>query len=850
MYKVNFAHKENLSKEYPLYVPGDDRYGLTTGKATLEEGKTGEMELSVPYSNSNRREVVCLTDDIILYRDNVEIFRGRVVTTQQDFYLTGRLTIEGDMAYLYDTLYPPFTYKGTPKALLQQIIANHNKYVPAWKQFTLGTVTVKDNNNYIARENSSYEKTLDVLTSRFIDDDIGGFFRTRYSGGKRYLDYLANYDTKASQTIKFGSNIIDLAEEIEYGELITAILPLGKMPERKNAKSTDPEQTDADRINVSSVNGGDIYIRNKELIDRYGFIAETVTWDDIEKPANLKTKGDAYLKEHGVSIQRFTINCFDLAHLYPDEYKHFNLGDTAHLESAPHGVDQQIELTKINLNLLAPEQDTFEFDDEKLNKSKGFSNGGSFVSSTMGVNNAVTTQINNAVKQVNNTVSTTVANNFADIIGSEGVADIIANGISDDVIKLIEGKLVDYDPLSSGEVEDLVDGKLAAARTEITEEIGIAIDTLHTQIQEELVEFEEKILEETREIVAEEINDLREDLSEEVDTKVLKAQEAYVGTLEATYIKTDYSNIGVANIGEFFAKSGILEDIVTENGTITGELVGVTIKGDLIEGNTIKADKLVIKGSDGLYYKLNTDGETIESEQTDENSLDGSHIRAKTITASKIAVSDLVAFNATIAGLQMENGAIHTFGKDNVDNPMPGIYFDSKGQFNTGDDTNYIVSWYDTENEKWRVRISADEVVVGKKNLLQAVTGAEERVAEATELIDDMQERMDSGEFKGEDAAVLRIDSSRGTVFKNNAVSTILTVAIYYGPERITTLSGLKTAFGNTAHLTWYWQRLDEDRYGIISANDEMLSDGGFTLTLSPDQVDTKVTFRCELEID
>lgn len=109
---------------------------------------------------------------------------------------------------------------------------------------------------------------------------------------------------------------------------------------------------------------------------------------------------------------------------------------------------------------------------------------------------------------------------------------------------------------------------------------------------------------------------------------------------------------------------------------------------------------------------------------------------------------------------------------------------------------------------------------------------------------------MDSGEFKGEDAAVLRIDSSRGTVFKNNAVSTVLTVTIYYGSERITDLAGLKSAFGNTAHLTWYWQRLDEDRYGVISASDEMLSNNGFTLTLSPSQVDTKVTFRCELEID
>ena len=91
-------------------------------------------------------------------------------------------------------------------------------------------------------------------------------------------------------------------------------------------------------------------------------------------------------------------------------------------------------------------------------------------------------------------------------------------------------------------------------------------------------------------------------------------------------------------------------------------MVGVTIRGDLIEGNTIKADKLVIKGEDGLYYKLNTNGSTITSEQTDYNSLNGTLIQAKSITADKVAVTDLVAFGADIAGNHIGNGAIYILG--------------------------------------------------------------------------------------------------------------------------------------------------------------------------------------------
>lgn len=99
----------------------------------------------------------------------------------------------------------------------------------------------------------------------------------------------------------------------------------------------------------------------------------------------------------------------------------------------------------------------------------------------------------------------------------------------------------------------------------------------------------------------------------------------------------------------------------------------------------------------------------------------------------------------------------------------------------------------------------------------------------------------------GQDAVLLRIDSSRGTVFKNNAVSTVLSVVIYYGSLRITSSAELAAAFGAGAYLQWEWQRMDEDRYGVISASDHRLSDGGFSFALSPEDVDVKVTFRCNL---
>lgn len=183
-------------------------------------------------------------------------------------------------------------------------------------------------------------------------------------------------------------------------------------------------------------------------------------------------------------------------------------------------------------------------------------------------------------------------------------------------------------------------------------------------------------------------------------------------TLKTGYAKIDFSNIGVAAIEKLFTDSGIIKDLIVDEGHITGELVGVTIKGDLIEAGTVVADKLVIKGSDGLYYKLNTNGETVESEQTIENSLNGSIITAKSITASKIQVTDLVAFGATIGGFDITDNAIHSHLKTSVDSPSEGLYFGSDGQMALGNDRNHI-KYYKDENDKYILDVRLDKLYLG-----------------------------------------------------------------------------------------------------------------------------------------
>ena len=322
----------------------------------------------------------------------------------------------------------------------------------------------------------------------------------------------------------------------------------------------------------------------------------------------------------------------------------------------------------------------------------------------------------------------------------------------------------------------------------------------------------------------------------DADIKKLDTEKLSATTADAKYATIDFSNIGMAAIQKLFTDSGIIGDLVVSEGHITGKLVGVTIIGDLIEGGTVKADKLVVLGEDGLYYKLNTNGVTTTAEQTEYNSLNGSIITAKTITAEKVKVDDLVAFDATIGGFNITNSSIYSGAKESVTNTTRGIYLDKNGQISFGDADNYI-RYYKMSDGTYKLEISADSISIK--------SGESGESTSLDAAIEDIKIDVDS--LRNEITTLLRIESSRGTVFKNDQVATVLSVVIYHGTKRITNSASMKSTFGSSAYLQWKWQRLDDASFGIISSSDSRFGDDGFTFTLSPEDVDTKITFMCEL---
>lgn len=154
----------------------------------------------------------------------------------------------------------------------------------------------------------------------------------------------------------------------------------------------------------------------------------------------------------------------------------------------------------------------------------------------------------------------------------------------------------------------------------------------------------------------------------------LKAGTAEVQGLDASYANIDGANIGEAFIGNVFTKNAMIEGAIVTTLNAAGEIIAVKLNADYIEANSIKVDRLILLGQDGLYYTLNANGEKTEADQTLLNSLNGSIITARSITASKVAVDDLAAFKATIAGLILQDGSIHTVGKTTALSSVDGFY--------------------------------------------------------------------------------------------------------------------------------------------------------------------------------
>lgn len=330
-----------------------DNMKVINPKLILEDSAAGSLEMTLPCTNVAYDTLIRMTTDISVRKNGEEIWAGRALSENRDFWNNRVIYCEGELAFFNDSIQPPAEYSGkSVREYLEKLITIHNSQVGVNRQFTIGAVTIVDES--FPTYYTNYEKTMKYLNA--LVENYGGHLRIRKVGGVRYLDYLKEYPDTCSQVIQFGSNLIDFTRNWDSTEYATAIVPLGNRLNKSPIEALDAYLT------VESVNDGSMYVQLDEAVKNYGWIVKTVTWDDVSDPALLLEKAKKYLADLQFDNLELELSALDL-HYLDVNTEAVKLLDEIRVISRPHGLDRMFPVTKLEIPLDKPENTQFKMGD-------------------------------------------------------------------------------------------------------------------------------------------------------------------------------------------------------------------------------------------------------------------------------------------------------------------------------------------------------------------------------------------------------------------------------------------------------------------------------------------------------
>lgn len=321
-----------------LYHPWNSEFQISAGNTAIEIGKNGTCNLDVPFTNpilgkiKQRKSII----EIIRFGDGEEktIYRGLVMDIDSSLAFENEIKTEGDLVLLNDTVIRPHDRTLAAEEEFRKIIEEHNRSTETFKRFQIGTVrTIGDVKR---RYQSGYVTTYDAVNELLAS--YGGYIRTRTKDDVHYIDWISAYTHKSTQKVEYGKNVLDLSAAIKADNVITRLIPLGKV-------------FDGVPVTIKSVNNGIDYIEDTRAIEEYGLIEKTVEFQDLENPADLKKAAQNYFGDVCAAITSIDVRVVDLADAgYDVEY--LAVGDIVDVKIANfHGA---MQISKVVIDLKKP----------------------------------------------------------------------------------------------------------------------------------------------------------------------------------------------------------------------------------------------------------------------------------------------------------------------------------------------------------------------------------------------------------------------------------------------------------------------------------------------------------------
>lgn len=364
-------------------------------KLTVELNKAGSLDFVLPPDNERYDDIQKLKSIITVKQNGEELFRGRVLHDEKDFYKQKSVYCEGELAFLLDSKQRPYTTTGTLSAIFSKYITNHNARVDSEKQFNVGNVTVTTDSK-ITVTNTNYSTTLDEINSQLVDV-YGGYLKTRISGDDRYIDWLVDSGDICSQTIEFGRNLLDITEHISAENVFTVLIPLGK-------DVTDESGNSQGKLTISDKNGGKDYIENETGISLFGRIEETIDWSEVSDVSQLLSLGTSFLAKSIEMAVTLSVRAIDM-HILDVNMDEIRLGDWVRVISLPHKLDRNFQCTKIVYDLANPDQNEYTFGIEETTLTSQTVNSEKSIKSSVSTVLSAATAVNASVNAANQAAS-------------------------------------------------------------------------------------------------------------------------------------------------------------------------------------------------------------------------------------------------------------------------------------------------------------------------------------------------------------------------------------------------------------------------------------------------------------
>ena len=347
-----------------IYEPGDQELVVFDPKLTLEMGKAGSLEFTVPTGHYFLPRIHQISTPVSVDLDGEEIFRGRVLSGTRTFYNNKEVYCEGELSYLVDSVQKAEKYNGKTHALFQKIIQNHNARMPAEKQFTVGNITVEDRDIKLTGQEEVNTGNIDykqIAINSVVDDwnttydcienwlisYCGGYLMTRKENGVVYIDWVEDYTDTSTQEIEFAENLLDLTEELSADDLFTVLVPIGD-----------------DNLTIKSVNNNSDELVDEAAVAQYGRIIKTHVFSNVNQASTLKENGQHYLQLNAASPQTLTLKAVDMHNIDPD-IRPIHLGDRVYIRSDPHELSKYLTCSKIEYDLQNPANTVYTFGREK-----------------------------------------------------------------------------------------------------------------------------------------------------------------------------------------------------------------------------------------------------------------------------------------------------------------------------------------------------------------------------------------------------------------------------------------------------------------------------------------------------